>query len=104
MTQSTNGSEEQIKFPDFKRIVERCKEKMEKKFPDYKNSWTKMYYFDNPTWWNKRLMVEVQEFIDAKGQTDKYEELIDIMNICAMIYQEMGNFADPSYQYTWRYG
>jgi len=86
---------EQIKFPDFDKIVMHCKTLMSLKFPEYKNSWVDMDYefqmhtikIDNE-FWQKRLKGEVKEFLKADNVEDARKELADIINVCAMIYEK----------------
>ncbi len=73
---------EKCEQPAWGRIVEDCKEKIEKKFPDYGNSWVDNFFFD----WKSRLQGEVNEVeqLSDLSQEEKIAELEDVINICAM--------------------
>ena len=75
---------EEIEFPDFKEIMEKCREKMIEKYPEYKNSWQ-----DEGlplSWWKKRLKKEIKEIFDAKSVEKFVDEIPDAVNILAMLY------------------
>ena len=77
---------EKIEFPDFKEIEEKCREKIIKKFPEYKNSWKDE---DEPLtldWWGKRLRKEIEEIFSAKSVIEYVDEIPDAINILAMMY------------------
>ncbi len=75
-----------IAQPAWHKILEECKEKIEKKFKEYGNSWVD--YSDN-LFWAKRLQGEFSEIEYGLQGFDHYQtaqECIDLINICAMIY------------------
>jgi len=99
--------EEQLEFPDFDKIIMHCKTIMSLKFPEYKNSWKSIDYdfgffsgMSDNRFWNKRLQDEVQEFLSSTRREDAMKELVDIINVCAMIYEQCTYTQDPN----WRYG
>src|SRR3989304_4692925 len=74
----------EIEFPDFKEIVEKCREKIIKKYPEYENSWK-----DEGlplSWWKKRLKKEIEEIFKAKSVEEFVDEIPDAINILAMLY------------------
>ncbi len=77
-------SEFGIEYPDFKEIEKVCKEKIEEKFPDYKNSWKDN--FTPISWWEKRLRNEIDEIFSAKSPEEYAKEIPDAINILAMMY------------------
>jgi hypothetical protein len=70
------------KQPNWNSILEKCKEKIELKYPEYGNSWVDDFFFD----WKSRLQGEVNEVEQYSdlSQEEKIAELIDVINICAM--------------------
>jgi hypothetical protein len=70
------------KQPNWKSILEKCKEKIESKYSEYGNSWVGDFFFD----WKSRLQGEVNEVEQYSdlSQEEKIAELIDVINICAM--------------------
>lgn len=69
--------------PYWKVIQEFCENKILKKYPEYGNSW-KHLFDDN--FWNNRLQNEVDEVKENSSfsQEARIEELIDVINVCAM--------------------
>lgn len=87
---------EKILFPDFEKIIENCKMIMIEKFPEYKNSWTTLDYdlgeyrgWTDTKFWDKRLKTELEEFFKAKTIAEARKELEDIINVCAMIHEQL---------------
>ncbi len=78
---------ETIKQPYWNRLVEECKNKIEKKFKEYENSWE---YTTDSEFWKKRLQDEVNELKEKLWQFPDelkvMKECVDVINICAMIY------------------
>ena len=75
---------DEIAFPDFNDIVEKCREKIIKKYPEYKNSWKDgVFPMD---WWKKRLKKEIAEIFKAKSVEEFVDEIPDAINILAMLY------------------
>lgn len=104
----TDQHREEIQFPDFDKIIMHCKTIMSLKFPQYKNSWLYTEYefgmqslgFIDRKFWQKRLKVEVKEFLEAETAEQAKKELCDIINVCSMIYEKTKTYFDP----YWRYG
>ena len=73
----------ECKQPYWNAIRELCENKIEKKFPEYDNSW--VGFFDSD-FWNKRLDGEVEEVKQQSNfdQEGKIDELVDVINVCAM--------------------
>lgn len=80
---------DEIHYPDFDLLIKDCKILMEKKFPRYKNSWENIHYIDSSikgiNFWNERLDGEYNELLEAKSNSEKYKELIDMINVCSMM-------------------
>lgn len=100
-------TQEQIKFPDFDKIIMHSKTLMSLNFPKYKNSWTDCdYEFQQHQlklyneFWNKRLLGEVDEFLQSTNVEDARKELADIISVCSMIYEKCIYTPDRH----WRYG
>jgi len=101
------GHKEELKFPDFDKIIMHCKTIISLKFPKYGNSWigkdyefgTQALQMDN-RFWQKRLQTEVDEFMKADSPENVEKELCDIINVCCMIYENTKWYRDP----YWRYG
>ena len=79
---------EKCKQPGWARITEHASKKIEKKFKQYKNSWVEYY---DPDFWNQRLQGEVDEVKELSDleYEEKMDELIDVINICAMQYTNL---------------
>lgn len=73
-------------YPDFDNIVKTCKELMDEKFRLYGNSWENT---KNEVWWMKRLTGEITELFLTKGKTEARKELLDIINIASMMYDNL---------------
>lgn len=100
-------STEEIRFPDFDSIVMQCKVLMSKQFPKYKNSWTTTSFdfgncvFDtNRDFWYNRLKTEVKEFLKADTASSAKYELIDVINVSSMIYEQAKQVRDPYWRYS----
>lgn len=100
-------SQDKIVYPDFKKIIDNCKNIMLEKFPQYKNSWTTMDYdlgqcrgWSENKFWDKRLTTEVEEFFKAKTIAEARKELEDIINVCAMIHEQLTFTKDPNWRYS----
>jgi len=99
--------QEELEFPDFDKIIMHAKTIMSLKFPQYGNSWKYTDYdlgywheFSDFRFWQKRLKGEVKEFEGAKTVEQARKELVDIINVCCMIYDQCCYTGDPN----WRYG
>lgn len=95
---------EKIEFPEFKDIIKKCKEKMIEKFPEYANSWQNVIIEDD--WWKKRLNVEIKEIFKADTYCKQREEIIDAINILAMMFDHADHDCKEEYEIykkTWRY-
>ncbi len=85
-----------IKFPDFNKIINHCKLVMNIKFKQYGNSWVDLRYDPSTTsseneFWIKRLDTEFKEFLNAKTVDESKKELVDMINVCSMIYENTGD-------------
>jgi len=71
------------KQPYWGVIRELCENKIEKKFPEYGNSWKSTY---GSGFWDFRLQDEVNEVKEKSmlNQEGRIEELVDVINVCAM--------------------
>jgi len=83
-----------ILYPNFKEIIKLCKGKIDEKFEDYGNSWKQDGYFTNWAWWNKRLKGEIDEILKTNHPVEKRDEIIDAINILAMMYQNNKMFVE----------
>lgn len=72
-----------ISQPYWKIIQEMCEDKIEKKYPEYGNSWKDNHWTD---FWNQRLQGEVDEVRGKSGldQEGRIDELVDVINVCGM--------------------
>ena len=73
-----------VDFPDFKEIEQRCREKIIKNYPKYKNSWKDN--FTSIDFWKKRLKGEIDEIFSAKSPEQYIDEIPDAINILAMMF------------------
>ena len=83
------SQQNKVEFPDFNEIMEECKKKMIEKFPEYGNTWK-----HEPLtlhWWLQRLRGEISEIKKTKNPTKITAEIIDAINILAMIYERIGS-------------
>ena len=71
-----------IEQPAWRRINDLCIDKIESRFPKYGNTW-KWDCHLNTKKWNHLVQGEVDE-LKEKTYEDRIEELIDVINICAM--------------------
>ena len=99
-------TQEKIVYPDFDKIIQSCKKLMQEKFPEYKNSWQELDYefgyafqMDNK-FWIKRLKGEVKEFLKAETAEEARKELLDIINVCAMIHDQCKQLRDSNWRYS----
>lgn len=80
-------NKKEIRFPP--SLVSECNKIVIEKFSKYGNSW-KARGYDNYLYsnyfWNQRLENEVKEFLEAEGYANKKKELLNIVNVCRMIY------------------
>ena len=88
---------EKIKYPNFKEIEKKCKEKIKEKFPKYGNSWNDNFCIDW-AWWEKRLQGETDEIFNTIYPTERRDEIIDAINILAMMYQNNKKFVEWHYE------
>lgn len=73
--------------PDYEAITEKAQLKMEQRFPKYGNSWIGCFNWE---YWNIRLHEELKEVEEAKDSGTKQEEILDVINILCMIYENIG--------------
>lgn len=90
---------EKIQYPDFKTIIKQCKSKMDEKFPEYGNSWnqTEFPYNVDWDWWFKRLQGEVDEIKKCNNPIQRRNEIIDAVNILAMMIENNNKFVEWEY-------
>jgi hypothetical protein len=89
MTQNNSrqeGKSIEPTYPDFTEIVKACKSKMKLKFFEYGNSWEDVTITDE--WWKKRLTNEIKEIFKAKDTWLVEKEIIDAINILAMMWEK----------------
>ena len=72
-----------VTYPDFIKIINGCKEKMEKTYLKYGNSWIR---FNGLKFWKKRLDGEIKEIWEAKTFEDYQSEIRDAINILSMMH------------------
>lgn len=70
-----------IEQPDWILIKDLCRNKIIKRYEKYGNSWINCLEDD---YWNGRLDREIIELKQTSLQSERINELIDIINICAM--------------------
>ena len=80
-----------IEQPYWSYISSMCKIKIAKKYSEYKNNWK---FTGSLKFWNEKLQEEVDE-VKEKCDYDRIEELLDVINICAM---EISNRLDAKQQ------
>lgn len=85
------------KFPDFQEIVKKSKEKMLEKFPQYGNSWQEESFLTDWSWWEKRLKNEIKEIWESSNPITTQEEIIDAINILAMMYENNKKYVEFHY-------
>ena len=78
-----------ILYPDFDKIKELCRKKIELSYPKYGNSWTNQQ--SPPHFWHHRFMEEGKEVLFAVNLDKKLlqGEIIDCINILAMWHQSL---------------
>lgn len=74
-----------VQFPQFKNIIENCKDKINEKFPKYGNSWINTRFDDD--FWQKRLDGEIKEIFMANNPKEFKDEIIDAINVLSMMYE-----------------
>lgn len=82
-----DNSKKDIEFPDFDIIKRIAIKKIERNFGKYGNSWK--YNILDRRFWNDRLEGEVLAVKQTKNPYDEMEELIDIINIAAMRFDNL---------------
>lgn len=106
-----NNKLTKIEYPKFNKIVYDCKYKIKSKFPEYGNSW-KYVGLTFTNYWEKRLQGEIKEIFENKSDYDnnKFQlmkgEIVDAINVLAMMYEHADNMAKEEheiYKRTWRY-
>lgn len=73
---------EGIEFPP--ELEEKCNELIIKNFVKYGNSWKDGEFHTG--WWINRIKGEVEELKEAINHEERRKELLDIINICRMMY------------------
>mgnify|MGYP001585857438 CR=1 FL=1 len=100
-----NNKLTKIEYPNFNKIIQECKDKILEKFPQYGNSWHDIFISDR--FWKKRLNGEIKEIWKAENNCQRKKEIIDAINILAMMYEVSNYKCDEEteiYKKTWRYG
>lgn len=80
---------DKCRFPNFKQIISQCKEKMKSQFPKYGNSWRGERNFQ---FWKRRLENEIKEIWEAKTEAEFKKEIVDAINILAMINENSSSW------------
>jgi len=76
-----------IQYPDFDEIKKRAKEKIDKMFDKYENSWKdEALTLD---WWKKRLLGELDEIFESKKLSAMSEEILDLIIVACMMYDRL---------------
>lgn len=97
--------EEKIQYPRFSKIIKECREKIKKKFIEHGNSWNNIFIGDK--FWRNRLQTEINEIWSAENRCEQKKEIVDAINILAMMYEKCDyecKEEDKIYKRTWRYG
>jgi len=82
MTLTTNGKlTDEIEFPP--QLMSECNAKIIRNFSKYGNSWKDS---GHTQYWIDRIFDEFKELQEAPNHWERREELIDIINICRMMY------------------
>lgn len=87
-------------YPDFDEIIKDCKAKMKQKFFQYGNSWKDITISDE--WWKKRLEGEIKEIFKTKNHWLSEKEIIDAINILAMMWEKHHVFTESESGYRGR--
>jgi len=72
-----------VSYPDFIYIVNKCKQKMEKTYLKYGNSWIR---FNGLKFWKERLDGELDEIWKAETFKEYQSEIRDTINILSMMH------------------
>jgi len=76
-----------IEYPNFDEIKKRAKEKIDKMFGRYENSWKdEALTLD---WWKKRLLGELDEIFESKKLSAMSEEILDLIIVACMMYDRL---------------
>jgi hypothetical protein len=82
MTNKPNGRYHWIKFPP--ELIEECNTEIIKAYDKYGNSWIEKGF--NTGFWIDRINEEFEELKKAENHWDRRKELLDIINVCRMMY------------------
>ena len=72
-----------ITYPDFIKIMNKCKDKMKVTYLKYGNSWLK---YQGLKFWKNRLDGEIDEIWKAKTFEEYQKEIIDAINVLSMMH------------------
>jgi len=84
---------ERIKYPNFEKINQLVHDEIDINFYKYDNTWQKKPYnganYNDKKWWEKRLLNEMLELKKANKNTDRKNELVDIIVIASFMLENI---------------
>lgn len=105
---SKEVTEDDIHYPMLDLLMANAKYRIKQNYKKYGNSWEDVPCIDlnqkGREWWNKRLMDEVKEVIEAKSDGDRAREIEDVVAILSMMHTNCRKDGDFIWNdRCWRY-